>query len=77
MLRLGFPWNWVLLVLQIVFYGLAILGNAWENRPVRSVFYLPTFLLNSNLSALKGFFRYISGKQTNRWQRVDRKVTAN
>jgi biofilm PGA synthesis N-glycosyltransferase PgaC len=74
---LGPPLSIILLVAQIVFYGLAIIGNliphAGKQNRVMNLFYLPTFLMNSNLAALKGFFRFLSGGQSHLWERVQRR----
>jgi biofilm PGA synthesis N-glycosyltransferase PgaC len=71
------PLSIIFLVAQIVFYGLAITGNlipsAGKHSPVMNLFYLPTFLMNSNLAALKGFFRFLSGGQSHLWERVQRR----
>jgi len=31
------------------------------------IFYVPTFLFNSNWTALEGLYRFAVGKQTNYW----------
>lgn len=67
------PISWILLLWQILFYTLAFAGQfiSFSGRAGK-LLYLPTFLLNSNRAALAGLFRYISGSQTNLWQRVPR-----
>jgi hypothetical protein len=35
--------------------------------------YVPTFLVNSNLSALRGLVSFLAGGQTALWQRVGRR----
>jgi cellulose synthase/poly-beta-1,6-N-acetylglucosamine synthase-like glycosyltransferase len=74
LLTLAQPFNWLFFVLQCLVYLLAWVGNAWENKSTVGFLYLPTFLVNSNIAALKGFWRYISRQQTNRWQRVERRA---
>ncbi|MBU1660369.1 MAG: glycosyltransferase family 2 protein [Chloroflexi bacterium] len=70
---LAAPISWMLLLLQVLFYALAFAGQFISFRGrVGKLLYLPTFLLNSNRAALVGLFRYISGSQTNLWQRVPR-----
>ncbi len=65
------PW---LLGMQAVFYGLAVIGNHTEIRGiVGKLLYLPTFLVNSNLAALVGWYRYWTQRQTGIWQRVGRR----
>lgn len=71
----GAGWLWGLLLLgQFGFYGLALLGS-WVgiNGRLGYLFYLPTFLLNSNLAALVGLYRFLTGQQTAQWDRVGRR----
>jgi len=64
---------WILLLLQISFYAAAILGNRVKFRGVLGkMFYLPTYLVNSNMAILSGFYGYMSKRQTNVWERVRR-----
>ncbi len=71
--NLGYPYNWLLLSLQGLFYGAAWLGNQRKQKGwFGKVLYLPTFLVNSNWAALIGFYRYLTGKQTALWERVQR-----
>jgi cellulose synthase/poly-beta-1,6-N-acetylglucosamine synthase-like glycosyltransferase len=61
------------LLLQITFYSVAIVGNRVKFQGfLGKIFYLPTYLVNSNLAILRGFYGYLSKKQTNVWQRVRR-----
>jgi biofilm PGA synthesis N-glycosyltransferase PgaC len=76
-LLLAPPTNWILLGLQVVFYGLAWIGSrvqvgGWGGR----LLYLPTFLVNSNLAALTGLVNYVTGRQSHVWQRVRRSERA-
>jgi cellulose synthase/poly-beta-1,6-N-acetylglucosamine synthase-like glycosyltransferase len=74
-LRLAPPWNLVFMGLQVVFYLLAILGNLVKpDSKLARFFYLPTFLVNSNLAALLGLIRYLTGYQTNLWTKVSRRT---
>jgi len=70
------PFNYIFLALQLAFYGLAWIGRSQEKTgnasKLRRFLYLPTFLFNSNLAALQGFFELISGKQSHLWERVSR-----
>ena len=71
---LSSPIGSLLLATQIVFYGLAWLGNQIEVKgKVGKLLYLPTFLVNSNLAALQGLVRYLSNQQTTLWTRVQRR----
>jgi cellulose synthase/poly-beta-1,6-N-acetylglucosamine synthase-like glycosyltransferase len=67
------PVNWIVLLLQTCFYGLASLGGRVGGR-VGKVLYLPTFLVNSNLAALLGLWRFLRRRHTPLWQRVPRPV---
>ena len=64
---------WALLSIQLFFYLLAALGNLVKlpGLPGKLI-YLPTYLVNSNIAILRGFYGFISGKQTNIWERVRR-----
>jgi hypothetical protein len=74
LLRLVPPFNWLLLLLQVLFYGLAYVGNRTERSGVvGKILYLPTFLVNSNIAALIGLYRFLKRSQTTNWQRVKRR----
>lgn len=61
------------MVLQLLFYSLAWLGNRVERKgKLGKLLYIPTFLVNSNLAALSGAYRFMTGEQTTLWQRVPR-----
>jgi uncharacterized membrane protein YfbV (UPF0208 family) len=67
----------ILLALQVIFYGLAWLG-ARSNNPVnpskiKKLVYIATFLVNSNLAALRGFIQFTRGKQSHIWDRIERR----
>lgn len=68
------PYNWVMFSLQGVFYLLAVGGRVLEKRNTGwlRIFYVPTFLFNSNWAALEGLYRFVSGRQTNRWVKTAR-----
>ena len=64
---------WALLSIQLFFYLLAALGNLVKLPGLLGkLIYLPTYLVNSNIAILRGFYGFISGKQTNIWERVRR-----
>lgn len=69
--------GWFWLGLQVLFYGLAWLGCLMRKRnkasSLEKILYLPSFLVNSNLAAISGLILYLSGRQTNLWQRVTRR----
>jgi cellulose synthase/poly-beta-1,6-N-acetylglucosamine synthase-like glycosyltransferase len=68
------PIGWIMLGLQAVFYGLAWIGRYISRGSlVGRLLYLPTFLVNSNLAAVIGLYRYLTGRQSAVWQRVRRR----
>ena len=72
------PFGWIFLGLQLVFYGLAGLGSYFQRQSrkasgLQKILYLPAYLVNSNLAAVSGLALYLSGRQTNLWQRVARR----
>jgi poly-beta-1,6-N-acetyl-D-glucosamine synthase len=74
LLTLSFPYQWLFLILQILFYGLGLIGNFIQfNGKTGKILYVPTFLINSNFSAMLGFFSYAGGRQTNIWKKAARR----
>ena len=72
-LVLSDPYRWVILSTQAIFYFFAWIGSRYKFRGVvGKALYLPTFLVNSNAAALRGFFRYMTSKQTVVWEKVAR-----
>ena len=71
------PYSLIFLGLQILFYALAGIGMRAGNRGNQSklvrLFYIPTFLTNSNYAALLGFFRFLRGSQSHMWERIQRR----
>ena len=71
------PFGVFMLGLQMLFYILAWIGA----RPLKQenqsklirLLYLPTFLTNSNIAALYGFFQYLRGQQSHIWERIQRR----
>jgi cellulose synthase/poly-beta-1,6-N-acetylglucosamine synthase-like glycosyltransferase len=73
-LALGWPYSLVLLCLQVFFYLSAWLGNRLKGKGfIGKVLYVPTFLVNSNFSALRGLVSFLTGRQTTLWQRARRR----
>ncbi|NWF65644.1 MAG: glycosyltransferase family 2 protein [Chloroflexi bacterium] len=67
------PFNYVFLVLQMLFYSLAWFGRSFKSRGfVGKLIYIPVFLVNSNLAALQGLFRYLTSRQSVMWKKVAR-----
>lgn len=77
LLILSKPFSVILLVLQILFYMLAWIGRnsgaRGEQNKFMRLFYLPTFLINSNLAAFLGFLRFLRGGQSHLWERIQRR----
>ncbi|NBA84591.1 glycosyltransferase [Emticicia sp. CRIBPO] len=58
---------------QILFYGLAILGNYFENRKIRiKLLFVPYYFSFMNYCAIRGFFRYRNGLTSGIWEKVRR-----
>ena len=73
--QLTAPFNWIMLLLQAVFYGLAWIGGRTNSASTLGrIAYLPTFLVNSNWAGLIGLYRFVRRRQTTLWQRVGRRV---
>lgn len=74
---LGAPLGIVFLLLQALFYLLAVVGNQVQKKQgggrLRTLLYLPTFLTNSNLAALQGFFQFLKKQPGHLWQRIERR----
>lgn len=67
------PYGWIFIFLQLTFYIMSILGNLLTLKGVfGKIFYLPTFLVNSNIAALAGFHSFLFNKQSHIWQKVRR-----
>lgn len=72
--RLAAPFNWIMLALQVVFYGMAWIGSRSEHTGAAGkILYIPTFLVNSNLAGILGLSRFLTKRQTSLWQRVQRR----
>jgi cellulose synthase/poly-beta-1,6-N-acetylglucosamine synthase-like glycosyltransferase len=68
------PYNWMLLAAQAVFYGAAWYGSRIDKKgALGKALYLPAFLVNSNYAALVGLYRFLTGRQSVLWDRVQRK----
>ncbi len=61
------------LILQVVFYGLALFGFLSQNSPVRIRYiYAPFYFTAMNYAVFKGFFRFLKGKQSVLWEKARR-----
>ena len=72
-LVLSAPFSAIALGLQVLFYISAAIGN-YLNQKGKSVklFYLPSYLFNSNWAAVKGLLRFVFKQQKTTWTRVPR-----
>ena len=74
LLWLAHPWNWAALGAQVVFYLAAWLGKyIGEMGKAGKLFYLATFLVNSNYAAFQGFWRFVIRRQSSQWKRAQRR----
>jgi biofilm PGA synthesis N-glycosyltransferase PgaC len=63
----------VVLLSQIVFYAMALVGWIFSRRNIKSkIFYIPYYFLFMNLSVFLGFYRFLGKKQTAVWEKADR-----
>ena len=78
MLHLAAPFNWIFLLAQVIFYFLAWMGRYFENSTtLGKLLYLPMFLVNSNLAAVRGLTQFLARKQSTQWQRARRRGGAD
>ena len=67
------PFFRLTLMLQIVFYGLAVLGNVLPGRLSRLFpFYVPAYFCAINVGALLGLLHFLTGRRDRVWQPVGR-----
>lgn len=69
---LASPWNIVVVAAQAAFYVLALLGGR-ATGVLGKIAYVPRFLWDSNIAAVRGFALTLSGNQTPLWDRVARR----
>jgi biofilm PGA synthesis N-glycosyltransferase PgaC len=63
----------LLLLLQLSFYGFAIVGWLLENKNIKlKTFFVPYYFLIMNYSVIAGFVRFIQGRQSAAWERSKR-----
>jgi poly-beta-1,6-N-acetyl-D-glucosamine synthase len=73
-LSLRWPYGLIMILLQVAFYIGAWLGNLLKGKGMLGkLFYIPTFLVNSNFSAIHGLISFLTGRQTTLWQKVRRR----
>jgi hypothetical protein len=66
------PMMMIVLAIQIVFYGLALCG--WVSQSLRRWMpvYVPYYFCAVNMAAAIGLWRYLLGRQSVIWQKVQR-----
>ncbi len=69
-LVLALPFNWILFGLQAAFYLSAVVGRRRVPGLLGKMLYLPAFLINSNLAALRGLGGYLTHRQTVVWKKA-------
>ncbi len=74
MLRLNSQLAWVAISGQVLFYGLAIIGNILEKMSYKpKLFRIPLFFLTMNIGFVLGWIRVLSHGQNSTWERMDTK----
>jgi cellulose synthase/poly-beta-1,6-N-acetylglucosamine synthase-like glycosyltransferase len=72
---LAAPFFKVTLVLQILFYLSAFIGFLFQKENIKiKVFFIPYYFVIMNYAVFRGFFRFVSGRQTVLWERAQRSV---
>jgi len=65
----------ILLIAQVLFYLLAMLGLMMEKRQIRiKALFIPYYFCVMNYAVLAGIMRYFFGKQSAVWEKAQRKV---
>lgn len=63
----------LLMIAQIAFYTLALLGYYLENKKIRvKILFVPFYFSFMNYCAIKGYFRYKNGLTSGIWEKVKR-----
>lgn len=62
-----------ILIMQILFYTLALIGWYFENKRIKiKVLFVPYYFFIMNLCMYLGLFRFLKGKQSVSWERAQR-----
>lgn len=65
---------WLLLLAQLLFYGMALAGWILENKKIKSkIFFVPYYFCMMNYAVMMGIRRYFMGKQNAAWDKSIRK----
>lgn len=66
-------WYTIFMALQIIFYLFITLGWYFENQQIRiKILFIPYYFFITNWCMFLGFFRFLNGKQTVKWERAER-----
>lgn len=70
------PFYFIILVLQVIFYTLAIIGYYMQQKQIKSKFlFIPYYFLFMNLNVIKAFFYLRKNKGSGIWEKAQRKKT--
>lgn len=65
----------LILLAQIAFYGMSILGWIMMARQIKvKIFFIPYYFTMMNYAVIRGIFRYLSGNQSAIWEKAKRKT---
>lgn len=68
------PFNWIILLSQLIFYGMAWIGSQKEREGLAGkLLYLPTFMVNLNIAGLMGLYNFLAGHNSPLWKRAKRR----
>jgi cellulose synthase/poly-beta-1,6-N-acetylglucosamine synthase-like glycosyltransferase len=72
---LGQGWIYrALFVLQVIFYGMALMGFLLEKKNLRlKILFIPYYFCMMNYAVYRGFFRYLQGSQSVLWEKAKRR----
>ncbi|MDP2891132.1 MAG: glycosyltransferase family 2 protein, partial [Bacteroidota bacterium] len=63
----------LLFFVQVTFYLLAVVGFLTQNQPLRIKYiYAPFYFVAMNYAMIKGFIRFLKGKQNVLWEKAAR-----
>ncbi|MBN1118018.1 MAG: glycosyltransferase [Bacteroidales bacterium] len=63
----------ILFILQLIFYLVALLGGIYQKQILGfKVLFLPFYICVMNYSIIKGFVRFLTGKQKAAWEKAHR-----
>ncbi len=64
----------IILILQVLFYGLAFFGWMYQNKKTKAnLLFIPFYIFMMNWSQILGMNRYFKGTQSQNWEKAARK----